>query len=527
MGRALVAAGLPRAALAFVGLVLLAGCGGRPAEDDGVEAPLPQPGVDVRSVVATLDLDPASLAIEATAALDVTHPDSLRTLVLGLDDVMEVVTVRVDGVGALFWREGDALSVPLAGGARRSRVEVAYRGTPEAGVYAEEAAGQRVVYTDGWPDRTAAWMPGVHHPSDPATLDLTLVVPAELDVIASGRPVSNGVEGDRRTARFVLSEDAPVYAWAWAVADFTFVGQDGLVPIRHAVLAGDADLAGRLIRTPEALAVLADLLGDYPYASYATVEVPLVYAGMENAGAPFLRAALYGEDAEGRTPIEEVNIHELVHQWWGNAVVPADWRDLWLSEGAATYLTTETYARLDGPDAGRRYRTLMSRQIGPEEAAARLVPAAYDDPAETLSATVYQKGGSVFHLLRLTLGDAVFFGALRQIQADYADRPLSTDGFREAMEAASGRDLGPLFGRWVTGTGLPTLTTRWDRETRTLAWDVTGDDGTLDGVPFELYVRQGDRTRYLLASDGVATLDGDARPTVEPVGLLLTVERAR
>ena len=408
-------------------------------------------------------------------------------------------------------------------GDRLSAQEIVYRGTARAGVFAGEADGQRVVYTDGWPDRTAGWLPGVHHPSDAATLDLTLTVPAAFDVVARGAAVSDRVSGGRRTARFVLTEEAPPYTWAWAVADFSIVEQDGVVPIRHALLAGDVGLASRLGRTPQVIAALADVLGPYPYASYATVQVPMVYAGMENAAAPFLRSELYSEVLDGRNPVEEVNIHEVVHQWWGNAVVPADWRDLWLAEGAATYLTTEAYARLDGADAGRRFRLLMSRQIGPEDAAARLVPASYADPADVLTPTVYQKGGSVFHLLRLTLGDQAFFEGLRFVQSEFADRPLSTDDFRDALEASSGRDLSRLFDRWVFGTGLPTLATRWDRATRTLAWEITGDDGTLDGVGFELYVRQGDDARWVPAMDGVVGLDGDARPTVEPVGILMTV----
>ena len=147
------------------------------------------------------------------------------------------------------------------------------------------------------------------------------------------------------------------------------------------------------------------------------------------------------------------------------------------------------------------------------------------DPADVLSPTVYQKGGAVFHLLRLTLGDAVFFGALRQIQADFADRPLSTDAFQQALEAASGRDLQRLFDVWVHGEGLPTLRTRWDRDTRTLSWSVEGDRGTLDGVPFEIYIRQGDQAWFVPATDGVFTPPGDGRPTVEASGVLLTVER--
>ncbi len=516
-------------ALAAVALAVVVGaCGSPPAEEDGVVAPRPQPGVDVRSVVAVLDLDPATLALDAAATLEVSHPDTLRTLLLGLDDALAVASVTVRGRDAPFMRSDDVLSVSLpADGARQSAVRIVYGGTPQAGVYADDADGQRVVYTDGWPDRTAGWLPGVHHPSDAATLDLTLTVPAAFDVVASGAAVSDDVADGRRTARFVLTEEAPPYTWAWAVADFSVVEQDGVVPIRHALLAGDVGLADRLGRTPQMIAALAEVLGPYPYASYATVQVPMVYAGMENAAAPFLRSELYAETLEGRNPVEEVNAHEIVHQWWGNAVVPADWRDLWLAEGAATYLTTEAYARLDGNDAGRRFRLLMSRQIGPEDAAARLVPASYADPADVLTPTVYQKGGSVFHLLRLTLGDQAFFEALRFVQAEFADRPLSTGDFRGALEASSGRDLGRLFGRWVTGEGLPTLTTRWDRATRTLAWEISGDDGTLDGVGFELYVVQGDDARWVPATDGVLGLDGDRAPTVEPVGILMTVERAR
>ena len=505
-------------------VALVAGCGDR---GDGVEAPTPQPGVDVRQVTVTLDLDPETRAIEATATLDVAHPDTLTRLALGLDDGLDVRTVAVGGRAVLFWEDADTLFVPLADGARQSLVEVAYAGTPATGLYADEAADQTVVYTDGWPDRTAGWLPAVHHPSDPARLDLTVVVPERFEVVASGRPVADSVASGRRHARFVLDEDAPIYTFAFAVGDFSISEQNGTVPIRHALLDGDAALAERLARTPLALDALAQALGPYPYESYTTVQVPMGYAGMENAAAPFLRADLYRADVEGRNAVEEVNLHELVHQWWGNAVVPADWRDLWLAEGAATYFTVEAYRRLDGPDAGRRYLTLMSRQIGAEDAARALVPASYDDPDEVLTPTVYQKGGAVFYLLRLTLGDDAFFRAIRRIQTDFADRPLSTDAFRQSLEASAGRDLGPLFERWVTGEGLPTLAVRWDAPTRTLAWTVEGDDGTLDGVPFELYVRQGGQSWFVPATDGVFSPPGDRRPEVEPVGLLLTVERAR
>jgi aminopeptidase N len=480
-----------------------------------VDAPPPQPGVDVEEIRAVVRLDPEAMTVEARATLVVRHPDTLAALALGLDDALDVRAVGVDGQAVRYRHRADALLVPVVGG--RSEVTVVYGGAPAAGLYADTWAGQRVVYTDGWPDRTAGWLPAVHHPSDPARLDLTLDVPAPLETAASGRRVADAVAGGRRRTRFVLDDDAPVYTFAFAAADFDVIEDaGGSVPVRHLVLEGAGARAPR--RTAAALDTLAALFGPYPYAGYTTVQVPMQYAGMENAAAPFLRADLYDGAAA-----DEVDLHELVHQWWGNAVVPARWRDLWLSEGPATYLTADLLGRLDGPDAGRRHLVLMARQIGPADAARALVPGPLDDPADALTPTVYFKGGAVFHLLRLALGDGVFWPALRQIQADYADRPLSTAAFQRELERASGRSLDALFDTWVWGEGVPTLRTEWDEAARTLSWRVENDRGTLRGVPFELYVRQGATERFVSASAGSVRLPGAAEPAVEPVGILLEV----
>ncbi len=544
-------------ALALAAL-LVGGCRDAAPAHDPVAAPPPTPGADIRHMAAWLDVDTDALRIGARAALTVAHPARLDTLALGLDGALDVRTVRVDGLGVDARRDGDALLIPLPdfsslpayecppgscfpNADTLSVVEIAYEGTPRAGLYAGEWSGRRVVYTDGWPDRTAGWLPAAHHPSDPVRATLTVGVP-ETD--ADGRPQRLVVTGDVRAdslgggRRWVrtrvgpapgatasgVADGVPVYTLAFAAGPFEIIQggtSAGGVAVRHALL--DARLAPRLARTAAALDTLAALFGPYPFAAYTTVQVPMTYAGMENAAAPFLRAALYTADAPGRNAVEEVNFHELVHQWWGNAVAPADWRDLWLAEGITTYLVADLYARLDGADAGRRHLVRLTREISPHDADRALRPSALADPADALSPTVYQKGAAVVHLIRLTVGEAAFWRAMRGLQASHAARPLSTDGFRAALETASGRDLGPLFARWVDGATRPRLLTRWDRTSRTLSWSVEDDAGTLDGVPFGLYVRQGDVVRWLAATDGVARLAGDARPTVEPVGLLLDV----
>ena len=508
-------------------VLALASCRGAPP--DPIEAPAPQPGVDVLSVVARLTLDPDALSISARARLVVRHPQRLEALRLGLDDALALRSVRVDGHLVAATRQGDALVVPLPTSASTpgvSMVDVAYRGVPSAGLYAAEAAGQRVVFTDGWPDRAAGWLPGVQHPSDPFSLDLTVVVPADLDVAASGRTVLDTVAAGRRTVRSVLPEGAPVYTMAFAVGRYvTTTDTSGSVPVTTRLLAGDADRASAFRRLPAALDTLAALLGPYPYETFATVEVPISFAGMENAAAPFLQAAIYRQTAVGRVPIEEVAVHELAHQWWGNRVAPAAWRDLWLAEGPATYLAAEALGRLEGGDDLLRRHALFVHETLPADARRRLVPEALRRPEDALSQTVYNKGAAVLHVLRLTVGERAFWAALRSVLAG-ADRSVgrtvSTAQFRAAFERTSGRDLGALFAFWVYGTGIPRLETRWNGST--LSWTLSDDGGTLAGLPAELLVRQGNVERVVCLGDGRVAMPGRARPDVWPVGILLDVD---
>ncbi|MEL6615727.1 MAG: M1 family aminopeptidase [Bacteroidota bacterium] len=496
-----------------------AGCARGGGVEDAPDVPEPQAGVDVVDVTMTLRVDPTAFTLSGQAALRVAHPADLGTLRLGLDDAMQVESVRVDGRAVEPGREANALSVPVSGDS--STVEVVYAGTPEAGVYREEtASGGTVVWTDGWPTRTAGWMPGVHHPGDPVVLDLTLEVPSAWEIVASGTPEAETLVDGWRRARFVTAEDAPLYTLAWAAGDFAVTEQAGSVPIRHLTLAGDSASVVFLDRTPAILDTLVGLLGPLPYGRYATVEVPLVYAGMENAAAPFFQIDLYNE-ASGA--LEEVNIHEAVHQWWGNDVVPADWRHLWLAEGPATYLTAVVYERLDGQEAFREQLVRMSL-LSRRDATRPLVPNALSAPEAALTATVYQKGGAFLHILRRTVGDASFFDGLRATLAAYDDAPLATAAFQSELETASGADLDALFDYWAYGDRIPVLETEWDRRSGVLTWDFDPTSG-LRGIGLELYLLQdGASGVYVPLDAGRAELAGDGRPEVYPVGWLAEVE---
>ncbi len=474
-----------------------------------------------------LRLNPTTRRLEGRVRLLVRHPDTLAALPLAFDG-LSVKRVAVDGRPVDARRPPHRLVVPLDGDTT-STIEITYGGVPETGLYAGTHEGQRVVYTDSWPVRGRGWLPGVHHPSDPATLDLMLLVPRGREAVATGEPVAVDTLHRWTRYRWELEAAAPTYTFAFAVSDFagtcaeTFLGDRprGAAaapwwPVCSFMLAPDSAQASRLRRTPQMLAYFSDLLGPYGYDRYAAVQTPLSFGGMENAATAFLRASLFDEGA-----VEEVQVHEVAHQWFGNRVVLAGWRDLWLSEGTATYLTTLFYEHADGID---RARQLWVEMPADSSAWGVLVPAGPVDPSAHLTAAVYNKGASVMHLLRRTLGDSTFFRALRTTYARYAGRPLSTEDFKRILEAASGRDLTALFDYWVYGDRLPVLRTSWNAETGTLRWSIEGDAGTLDGVPFDLMIRQDGRVEYVDVRAGSAELPGSEAPTVRPVGIMMRVE---
>lgn len=179
---------------------------------------------------------------------------------------------------------------------------------------------------------------------------------------------------------------------------------------------------------------------------------------------------------------ELMPFHEVVHQWWGNVVGSAIYRDAWIEEGLANYLSL-MYADSRKPGEHRlaswleHYRAALSAQVpdskqivgdaGPLTFGFRLVSPRVPNAYETIT---YGKGTWVIHMLREMLRepnakdpDARFRELLRSILAEYRFRAFSTEDFQHAveqrmtpaMDLESTHSMDWFFAEWVRGTGIP------------------------------------------------------------------------
>ncbi|MBL0921724.1 MAG: hypothetical protein IBJ10_06305, partial [Phycisphaerales bacterium] len=410
------------------------------------------------------------------------------------------------------------------------------------------------LHTQGQPESNRFWFPSHDFPNERMATEMIVTAPDGYLVSANGRLVSERVENGRRRFHWAQDKPHPAYLVSLIVGKFDVVdvaSRDCRVPMPCYVAPGDGDKVERTFgRTRDMMRVFETRFAEpYPWDRYAQL---LVWnygsGGMENTSATTLYEwCILDERAVDDGDMDALIAHELGHQWFGDLITCRSWAHLWLNEGFATYAESLWFEERDGYDAGylddvwTNLRGIAaSDRLDPKDEKAGdrpgMVSNVYDDPGETFGrrSNPYPKGASVLHMLRVMLGDEVFFRGLQTYVDRFALKEVETSDFRRVMEEVSGRSLERFFDQWTVRPGTPqvTVTGKWSERDRALHLTVeqtqridAKSPAFVFDLPIHVETASGARTVTIAVSERrhERTVELDGEPTMVAIDPALAV----
>jgi hypothetical protein len=249
------------------------------------------------------------------------------------------------------------------------------------------------------------------------------------------------------------------------------------------------ELDGVLDEAEAAVRVLSEAYGGYPWREYDVVATPLggSVAGMEWPGATFIESGLFAGGIPGLgdlgASLDELGLdeeslgellgagqedlalvltstrawtiaHEVAHTWWTVVVGNDSVEDPVVDEPLAQYTSCLVVRELL-PRGGEVCRAQLSsgyeqmRMLGqPDGPADR--PSDEFDSGLQYGGLVYGKAAMFYLELERRVGEERLTEALRTLVEQGAFRMLTGDDVRRVLVAELGREVGPLWDRWMT-----------------------------------------------------------------------------
>ena len=385
---------------------------------------------------------------------------------------MLVESVSYNNSGLEFIHQNDALLIMLGGQFEKNKTYtfvIHYKGIPADGLrIGPTKYGDRSFFCENWPNRARHWLPTVDHPYDKATSEFIVTAPVKYRVISNGLLL----EESQISKEYKLThwkQSVPVSCWLFVlgVAEFAVqnVGDFDGKSIQTWVYPKDREAGFYDFASPtkQVLKFYSEYVGPFVYEKLANIQTPSVNGGMETSSAIFYGEDLVNGKADSR--LRNVVIHEIAHQWFGNAVTETTWDDAWLSEGFATYFTLlfqeHEYGHDEYIDGLKKARKTVFDFYKKDSTYSIIDDRSAESGAVTSSIT-YQKGAWVLHMLRERIGHENFKKGIRNYYNRFINANATTNDFIEEMEKVSNENLKTFFNQWLNKPGYLKINAQWD-----------------------------------------------------------------
>lgn len=409
-------------------------------------------------------VDPAIQAISGSVtSYFVAKEDNLSKIIFSLKSNMIVDSVKYHGVKTTKTHSQDLLNItisPAISIGTLDSVTVYYHGSPDYsgfGSFITSTHGSSnapILWTLSEPYGAFEWCPCKNDLSDKIdSIDVFITYPNGNHAASNGILVSETTNGAFTTSYWKHRYPIAAYLIAIAVTNYkiyteNFSLSQGNLPILNYVFPEDYDEIKN--QTPFLQPVMRfydSIIAPYPYMDEKYGHAQFGWGGgMEHQTMSFMGGFGY-----------ELMAHELLHQWYGDAVTCGSWSDIWLNEGFATYYTALNYDHFFHDTYWKLWKKSAKNYITGSPNGSVYV---YDTSSVSRvfdSRLTYYKAAFVLHMLRWVVGDDNFFTANR----NYFNDPKHHFGYAltpdyiNHVEAVCGKDLTNFFNNWIYKEGHP------------------------------------------------------------------------
>lgn len=424
---------------------------------------------DILHYDLSFDLYPEKkLLVGSTEITGIFKDSGLPRIDLNLYDNMKINYLSLNGKEASYIHEGTRLSINLKEELPDTFViKIKYEGKPKrvglAAFVFGEINGRSVVYNLSEPTFASTWFPCNDLPDDKALADIRITNDSMYTSVSNGILAGESLTENRKTAHWKVLYPVSTYLisiYSSEYINFTDyyysdITKDSM-PIEYYVFPEHLENARKdFAEHPQMMKYFADTFGEYPFMKekYGVAEFLWQLGAMEHQTI----TGIGSNFVSGRQFFTDIYVHELAHHWWGNAVGPKTWKDIWLNEGFSTYSEVLYDEHKSGKDA--LTASMLSKYND------YFTGTLYDPGDNLFSQTIYDKGAWVLHMLRWEVGDSGFFKILRDYFEKYKYSSASTNDFKLICEKVSGKNLTKFFDQWIyTGDDKIEMNIEWKIE---------------------------------------------------------------
>jgi len=427
--------------------------------------PKTQKAFDVLHYDVRIELYPQQKKISGEVIIKLKVNDNkLDKIDINFYDNMKIKYVELSGKNAHFTRSKKIFSVKKENNLDTVEIKISYEGTPQSlgfgSMNFEEVNSKNQIYTISEPVFASTWLPCVDVVDDKALLDMYITNDSNYVSLSNGKLIDVKRNTTRKTYHWktfypISTYLIAIYSGTYKLYSepYTSINGDKFNIEYYATENNFENAKKDFSDHSKYIKTFEELFGPYPFPKekYSVAEFWWQNGAMENQTI----TGIGSRYISGMKFFSDMLVHELAHHWWGNAVSPRTWKDIWLNEGFATYSVALYWEKQSGFSA---LQSTMFDKNGNFN-----THAIYNPGSALFDGTIYNKGAWVLHMLRKEIGDQDFFKSLKKYFEYFKYSNASTEDFKNICEKISGKKLQQFFNQWVyKGKGRLEIQADWE-----------------------------------------------------------------